>query len=113
MSSGAVGCTIVWGSAAAKREAMPSLADLVAYRGLVDAAREWPFDASTVRRFGLYMLIPLGSWLGGALVERLMFLETDLESLQRGLENGESTDPRDLFQAVNSCLLCVLAHYDG
>jgi hypothetical protein len=59
-------------SALAKREAMPSLADLVAYRSLVDAAREWPFDASTVRRFGLYMLIPLGSWLGGALVERLI-----------------------------------------
>ncbi len=60
------------GSALAKREATPSLADLVAYRNLVDSAREWPFDASTFRRFGLYLMIPLGSWMGGALVERLM-----------------------------------------
>ena len=34
--------------------------------------REWPFDASTLARFGLYLLIPLGSWAGGALVERLI-----------------------------------------
>jgi hypothetical protein len=59
-------------SALAKREATPSLADLIAYRGLVDSAREWPFDASTFRRFGLYLMIPLGSWMGGALVERLI-----------------------------------------
>jgi hypothetical protein len=59
-------------SALSKRETIPSLADLVAYRSLVDAAREWPFDASTFRRFGLYLMIPLGSWMGGALVERLI-----------------------------------------
>jgi hypothetical protein len=33
---------------------------------------EWPFDASTFRRFGLYLMIPLGSWMGAALVERLI-----------------------------------------
>ena len=59
-------------SALAEREATPSLADLVAYRNLVESARDWPFDASTFRRFGLYLMIPLGSWMGGALVERLM-----------------------------------------
>jgi hypothetical protein len=60
------------GSALAERQAAPSLADLVAYRGLVESAREWPFDASTFRRFGLYLSIPLGSWMGAALVERLI-----------------------------------------
>ncbi len=60
------------GSALVKREATLSLADLVAYRNLVGSAREWPFDASTFRRFGLYLMIPLGSWMGGALVERLV-----------------------------------------
>ncbi len=60
------------GSALVKREAAPSLADLVAYRNLVESVREWPFDPSTFRRFGLYLMIPLGSWTGGALVERLM-----------------------------------------
>jgi hypothetical protein len=49
-----------------------SLADLVAYRGLVESVREWPLDAPTLRRFALYLVIPLASWLGGALVERLV-----------------------------------------
>jgi predicted MFS family arabinose efflux permease len=34
--------------------------------------REWPVDASTLTRFALYLAIPVGSWLGGALVERLV-----------------------------------------
>jgi len=59
-------------SALARRSDPPSLADLVAYRELVAAAREWPFDSSTVVRFALYLLIPLGSWLGGAVAERLI-----------------------------------------
>jgi hypothetical protein len=48
------------------------LADLVAYRHLVESAREWPVDASTLTRAILYLAIPLGSWLGGAFVERLV-----------------------------------------
>lgn len=50
----------------------PRLADLVAYRELIESVREWPLDAPTVWRFTLYVVIPLGSWLGGALVERLL-----------------------------------------
>jgi hypothetical protein len=50
----------------------PGLADLVAYRGLVESVSEWPFDAPALRRFVLYLAIPLGGWLGGALVERLV-----------------------------------------
>ncbi len=34
--------------------------------------REWPFDTSTFLRFALYLLIPMGSWFGGAVVERLL-----------------------------------------
>ncbi len=49
-----------------------SLADWVAYRGLVESVREWPVDAPTLRRFALYLVIPLGSWFGGALVERMV-----------------------------------------
>ena len=48
------------------------LADLLAYRAYVEAVREWPFDTSTVTRFGLYLLIPLASWFGSAFVERLV-----------------------------------------
>lgn len=50
----------------------PSLADWIAYRGLVESVRDWPVDAPTLRRFALYLAIPLGSWLGGALMERMV-----------------------------------------
>jgi hypothetical protein len=56
--------------ARARAGALPSLADWIAYRGLIESVREWPVDAPTLRRFTLYLAIPLGSWLGGALVER-------------------------------------------
>lgn len=49
-----------------------SLADLVAYRGLIESVREWPLDAPTLRRFALYLVIPVASWLGGAFVERIV-----------------------------------------
>jgi hypothetical protein len=48
------------------------LADLLAYYDHLDDVREWPFDNQTLSRFVLYLLIPLGSWLGGALVERVV-----------------------------------------
>ena len=48
------------------------LADLLAYRSYIESVREWPFDTSTFARFGLYLLIPVGSWIGGAFVERLV-----------------------------------------
>lgn len=39
------------------------LADVVAYRSLVDGVREWPFDEPARLRIALYLLIPLASWL--------------------------------------------------
>jgi hypothetical protein len=48
------------------------LSNLVAYRGLVGAAGTWPFDVSVWLRFALYVSLGLGSWLGGAVVERLL-----------------------------------------
>ena len=48
------------------------LSNLVAWRGLVEAANTWPFDLSVWLRFALYVSLGLGSWLGGALVERLI-----------------------------------------
>jgi hypothetical protein len=49
-----------------------TVADLVAYEERTERVREWPFDAPTLFRFVLYLLIPLGSWLGGAVMERLV-----------------------------------------
>ena len=48
------------------------LSNLVAWRSLLDAAGTWPFDLSVWLRFFLYVSLGLGSWLGGALVERLL-----------------------------------------
>ncbi|MDJ0759473.1 MAG: hypothetical protein QNJ19_08735 [Woeseiaceae bacterium] len=47
-----------------------SIAEVAAYRTTIESIRNWPFDHLTLTRFALYLLIPLGSWLGGAFVER-------------------------------------------
>ena len=49
-----------------------SIVDLLRYRAEIAATREWPFDAGVLRRFGLYLLIPVASWVLGALVERFV-----------------------------------------
>ena len=52
----------------------PELPSLLAWEARIDAVREWPFDTPTLVRFSLFVLIPLASWLGGAVVERLLDL---------------------------------------
>ncbi len=47
---------------------------LLSLKHHVGAAREWPFDLGTLGRFALYAAIGVGSWLGGAAVERLLDL---------------------------------------
>lgn len=51
-------------------ETASRLAALIALERRLERVREWPLDLSTVVRFGLYLALPLGSWLGGALVEK-------------------------------------------
>jgi len=53
------------------------LADLLAWEARIAAAPEWPLDTTTLLRFGLYLLLPIGSWLGGAFVERAVDLALD------------------------------------
>ena len=60
------------GSRLAGRGEPLSLADLVAWESRIDAVREWPVDAPVLLRFAIYAAIPLGSWLGGALVEHML-----------------------------------------
>ncbi len=52
----------------------PELPSLLAWEARIDAVREWPFDTPTLVRFSFFVLIPLASWLGGAVVERLLDL---------------------------------------
>jgi hypothetical protein len=46
-------------------------ADLALERRL-DEVSEWPFDAGSYGRVALYIMLGLGSWVGAALVERLL-----------------------------------------
>jgi hypothetical protein len=48
------------------------LADLLAYRRAVNEVAEWPIAPAGYARFGLYLLLPLGAWILGALVESLI-----------------------------------------
>jgi hypothetical protein len=50
----------------------PRLADWVAYRGLVEGASEWPINAPALLRALFFAALGVGSWLGGAVVERLL-----------------------------------------
>jgi hypothetical protein len=45
---------------------------LLAWETRIERATTWPFDTPTLLRFSLLLLIPLGSWVGGALVERAL-----------------------------------------
>lgn len=50
------------------------LAALLALEARIEHVREWPLDLPTVMRFAAYLALPLGSWLGGAFVERILNL---------------------------------------
>ncbi len=45
---------------------------LLGYEQRIASVAEWPLDAPQVARFVLVVLIGLGSWLGGAVVEHLL-----------------------------------------
>ncbi len=46
------------------------LADLLVYRTYVVGINDWPFDSTALLRLGLYLLIPISSWVASAFVER-------------------------------------------
>lgn len=48
------------------------MADLVAYRSLIESAPDWPFTTSTFTRLFLYILIPVLSWSLGILAEEIV-----------------------------------------
>lgn len=48
------------------------LADLVAYRGLIEAVSEWPFSTSTYTRIVLYTFLPPLTWGIGVIAEEII-----------------------------------------
>jgi hypothetical protein len=45
---------------------------LIAYLHLIERVPEWPFQTSTFVQVALYLLIPIASWVGSALVEGML-----------------------------------------
>ncbi|MDJ0865750.1 MAG: hypothetical protein QNK03_06555 [Myxococcota bacterium] len=60
------------GAGSGAGEAAARLPGLLAYRDFLTAVPEWPFDLSTSLRSALLLAVAVGSWLGGAVVERLL-----------------------------------------
>ena len=58
---------IVGGTEAAE-DAM-RLKGLLAFEARIAGVGEWPFDVGTFVRFAVFLALPLGSWIAGALVE--------------------------------------------
>lgn len=54
------------------QSAVAELPGLLAYEARIEGVSEWPFDTPILLRFGALVILALGSWLGGALVERLL-----------------------------------------
>jgi hypothetical protein len=52
--------------------AAQELASLIVYLRDIENVNTWPVAPGGVTRFGLFLLIPLGSWAGGALMERFV-----------------------------------------
>jgi hypothetical protein len=48
------------------------LPGLLAYEARVAAVPAWLLDSHSLRRVALYLLIPVASWVGGAMIERLV-----------------------------------------
>jgi hypothetical protein len=48
------------------------LPGLVAWEARIEGLSEWPIDATALRRTGLFLLLPVASWVASALVERLV-----------------------------------------
>ena len=59
------------GDATAAQEAA-RLGDLLAFEARIARVGEWPFDLGTFVRLSVFLALPLGSWIAGALVERLV-----------------------------------------
>lgn len=48
------------------------MADLIAYRGMVQDVPEWPFTLSTFARAALYLLLPVVAWGFGIVAEEIV-----------------------------------------
>lgn len=55
-----------------RSDTLTALAPLLTYRRELTELSEWPLDVGVVARLGLYLIIPPLTWVGAALIERLV-----------------------------------------
>jgi hypothetical protein len=67
----------VLGEGPGAADAAVRLPGLLAMEARIEAVNTWPFDISTFLRFAALGLLAVGSWLGGAIIERLLGLAVD------------------------------------
>jgi hypothetical protein len=67
----------VLGDGSGAADAAARLPGLLALEARTEGASTWPFDISTFLRFSALGLLAVGSWLGGAVIERLLGLAVD------------------------------------
>jgi len=48
------------------------MADLIAYRGMIESVSDWPFTLSTYARISLYVLLPIVTWGIGWVAEEIL-----------------------------------------
>lgn len=63
------GALLDGGSASADALRMPAL---LAYEQRIAEAPEWPLGAPQIARFGLVLALGIGSWIGGAVIDRVL-----------------------------------------
>jgi len=56
----------------AENEVLATLASLLTFRQELAQASEWPVDIGVVTRMGFYLVIPPLTWVGAALIEKLL-----------------------------------------
>lgn len=54
------------------REKLARVADLLAYQAQILSVGEWTLESSRLGQLVLYLLLPLGSWLGAVMVKRML-----------------------------------------
>ena len=67
----------VLGEGPGAADAALRLPGLLAMEARIEGVSTWPFDISTFLRFSALGLLAVGSWLGGAVIERLLGLAVD------------------------------------
>jgi hypothetical protein len=67
----------VLGEGPGAADAALRLPGLLAMEARIEGVSTWPFDVSTFLRFSALGLLAIGSWLGGAVIERLLGLAVD------------------------------------